>query len=123
MSTKHTPGRITLSEDVRPELNNQSQILESEKGDLIVYYQFRNKADARRLQACWNALEDLSQDALDGGWTRAGLEAYGLEMKAQRDELLEALQAIISADDAQRLTQRLIERGRAAIAKATGSAT
>jgi hypothetical protein len=38
-----------------------------------------------------SANEDLPQDALDGGWTRAGLEAYGLQMKAQRDELLAAL--------------------------------
>jgi hypothetical protein len=56
-------------------------------------------ANARRLVTCWNALIDLPQDTLDGGWTRAGLEAYGLQMKAEADslravnaELLEALE-------------------------------
>jgi len=52
-------------------------------------------ANARRLAACWNALEDLSQDALDGGWTRAGLEAYGNRMKAQRDSLQAALETFM----------------------------
>ena len=42
------------------------------------------------------------------------------QLADQRAELLAALQKIIAADDAQRLSQREIEAGRAAVAKATG---
>ena len=56
----------------------------------------------RRMAACWNALVDLPQHALDGGWTRAGLEAYGLQMEQHaknaqddRDEAITALNNII----------------------------
>lgn len=63
-----------------------------------------DEVECRRLVACWNALVDLPQDALDGGWTRAGLEAYGLQMKAERDalravnaELVEALEGLDEA--------------------------
>jgi hypothetical protein len=61
----HTPGKLVLSEDGRPELYNQCQIIESEKADLIVYYQFKNKADARRLVACWNALSAYSTEEIE----------------------------------------------------------
>lgn len=47
---------------------------------------------ARRLAACWNALADLPQAALDGGWTRAGLEAYCVKVERQRDALQAAAQ-------------------------------
>ena len=73
---------------------------------------------AHRFAACWNALSDLSQDALDGGWTRAGLEAYGNHMKSQRDELLEALRAAIEAGIIDINGEP--EKARAALAKATG---
>jgi hypothetical protein len=56
----------------------------------------------RRMVACWNALVDLPQHALDGGWTRAGLEAYGVQMeqqsriaKADKDEAITTLNNII----------------------------
>ncbi len=41
------------------------------------------EANAKRLVACWNALDGLSDDALGGGWTAAGMNAYakGLEEK------------------------------------------
>jgi hypothetical protein len=79
-------------------------------------------ANARRLVACWNALIDLPQDALDGGWTRAGLEAYGLQMNAQRDELLAALKDL--SDGFRTLKDSdfpALAKARAAIAKAEGA--
>jgi hypothetical protein len=102
------------------------------------------EANARRLVACWNALEDLPQDALDGGWTRAGLEAYGLQMKAERDRLsainAELIEALKLADKTMEEISKEMTAGerytnagqylldtpavvRAAIAKAQGEQT
>jgi hypothetical protein len=40
-------------------------------------------ANAQRLVACWNALDGLPDDALDGGWNVRSMSAYakGLEEK------------------------------------------
>jgi len=82
-----------------------------------------NEADANRLVGCWNALADLSQDAIEGGWTRAGLEEYGRRMKAHRDELLAALKAYDAWTDKTFCTdpelKAIRNQIRAAIAKAT----
>lgn len=40
-------------------------------------------ADALRIASCVNALSDLPQAALDGGWTRAGLEAHNVKLGEQ----------------------------------------
>jgi len=87
------------------------------QGDIYI-----GEDDLRRLTACWNALIDLPQDALDGGWTRAGLEAYGMQMKAQRDELLAALKDL--SDGFRTLKDSdfpALAKARAAIAKAEGT--
>lgn len=44
---------------------------------------FDHQANAQRLVNCWNALDGLSDEALGGGWTAAGMNAYakGLEEK------------------------------------------
>lgn len=41
------------------------------------------EANARRLVACWNACDGLSDEALDGGWNVRSMSAYakGLENK------------------------------------------
>ena len=114
MSTKHTLGRLK-ADGTRVYFDK-----------LAGGFDIRNcpdaEANARRLAACWNALEDLSQDALDGGWTRAGLEAYGLQMKAQRDELLEALHHICEGFSILKDSDfPALAKARAALAKATGS--
>lgn len=46
------------------------------------------EANARRLVACWNALDGLSQDALDGDWTAKGISAYAksLEVKITEEQ-------------------------------------
>ena len=44
---------------------------------------FNHQANAQRLVACWNALDGLSDEALDGGWNVRSMSAYakGLESK------------------------------------------
>lgn len=60
------------------------------------------EANARRMVACWNALDGLHDDALGGGWTAAGMNAYakGLEEKLRvaRDMLL-AIKKLDDRDD------------------------
>lgn len=101
MSTPHTEGRVTFRED--GDANHWSMLAEDGRWLLALLHNGeapseRQVANFRRLVACWNALIDLPQEALDGGWTRAGLEAHALKMEqqahqaqAQRDELLAAL--------------------------------
>ena len=47
-----------------------------------------NEQNARRIVACVNALEGLNDDALIGGWSFKGIEAYAKELAKERDELL-----------------------------------
>ena len=90
------------------------------------------EANARRLAACWNACDGLPTALIEKhGVTRSGI-AKGVErLVAQRDDLLEVLQAIVDADDlaiaeliqlgvqpsVEGDAMRLTERARAAIAK------
>lgn len=48
--------------------------------------------DARRIVACVNALEGLSDYALLGGWSFRGIESRAKLLENQRDEYWEALQ-------------------------------
>ena len=94
---KHTPGPYSYGED------NDGWYLESlsakEKlghGDQIAYC--LSEDDARRISACLNACNDLSDEALDGGWTAKGIGGYAKSLerqiealKADQAELLEAL--------------------------------
>jgi len=110
---KHTPGRLTLV-DIYADHE-----IRTADGLLLAVLDARQRANAKRLIACWNALEDLPQDALVGGWTRAGLEAYGKRMEEQRDELLAELTRLVEVIEAQGYE---VKGARALIAKATGSA-
>ena len=120
MSEQHTKGVLTCTgyviyaDDGTPVANT----------GLCGSAQANDLGNARRFTACWNALSDLPQDALDGGWTRAGLEAYGNRMKAQRDELLEALKAcaaVCAGDSTSKSSLvRALEMARSALEKATG---
>jgi hypothetical protein len=66
----------------------------------------KNRDNARRLAACWNACEGLSTEALDSGETpnkisrshQTALAKLG-EMTAQRDELLAALEQPLTDDE------------------------
>jgi len=56
-------------------------------------------ADAERIVACINACAGLPQDALDGGWTAAGISQYAKKLEQQRDELLAALVNLLNVSD------------------------
>ena len=135
--SEHTPGKLVLSEDGLPELNNQNQIIESEKCDLIVYFQFTNKADARRLVACWNACDGIETDLLEnivmtGGTLKSRFalrtqeeresKAESDSLRAVNAELLEALKTYQRAgigNSTDFMVQNIAyERGLAAIASA-----
>lgn len=114
MSAQHTRGRLTIDDAY-------TRIAKAADGsDIFLTHEYGNaEANARRLVACWNALEDLPQAALDGGWTRAGLEAHAQkmeqqarQMQAQRDELLAVLSVLQS--------HHMAAQARAAIAKVEG---
>lgn len=86
----HTQGKLILSQDGRPEVNNQSQIMESESGDLVVYFQFKNKEDARRITACWNAADGIPTAELEAAADGRLLNIFEGLIR-ERDELMEAL--------------------------------
>ena len=101
MSGAHTPGLLAVTVEVFDNDGCPETAIQNLDGSATVAVALDfgannpglRGANAARIVACWNALADLPQDALDGGWTRAGLEAYGLRMAVQRDELLAALEA------------------------------
>lgn len=120
---KHTPGRLVFSEDGLEELKNQSQILENESGELILYFKFHNREEARRLAACWNACEGVPIDVLDS--SMAGGMPWSvpdqIEKMVERDELLEALRLADAMLSGANMNKAVVERKvRAAIALATG---
>lgn len=99
-----TPGMLMIGEtpidnDGVPEtvIGGTGQF---ENHAIAVAIDFKNapgmrEANARRMVACWNALDGLQDDALGGGWTAAGMNAYakGLENKlaAAQDLLVEVV--------------------------------
>lgn len=129
--TVHNPEKLEFK--VRPYEHNTYTIGTDDGEWLMVVrhngeqVEARQIANMRRLVGCWNALHDLPQDAIVGGWTRAGLEAYGIAMQADRDRLLEALQAMSSSfhdveymDEHKKISAQMAKD---AIAKATRSPT
>lgn len=83
---KHTPGPYSYGED------RDGWFLESESvkaklghGDQIAYA--LNEDDARRISACLNACNGLSDDALEGGWTAKGMISYAKSLEQQIDAL------------------------------------
>lgn len=125
----HTPGRLVFSEDGLAELKNQSQILQTESGDLVLYFKFHNPEDARRLAACWNACEGVPIDVLDS--SMAGGMPWSvpdqIEKMVERDELLVALSLLLHEVDQSAIAGAkdygwpvAVQKSRAAIALATG---
>lgn len=112
-TTHHTPGRLqAFTQYAEPELRDEA-------GNLVAVVHRYAHANAIRLAACWNACQGLSTSALEAGPTAQ--EAYQreerradqaeterdelraqvqddnneiLSLRAERDELLVALQAI-----------------------------
>ena len=76
-----------------------------------------SEANAKRIVSCVNALDGLSNDALDGGWNFKSMSNYCKNIESQRDALLEACEMMIS--DAYSMSEAM-EAMHLAIAKAKG---
>lgn len=118
MTDKHTQG--TIRYEYEP--GYCGELIASNGNTIATFNEEPGKANARRLVACWNALIDLPQAALDGGWTRAGLESYGLKVERERDELLEVLKIAVRQNSHDMLmTGEELRQCSAAIAKVEAS--
>lgn len=114
MSEWHTQERLVV--------RGTRIFAEGERLDCVASMQVANQAnweeDARRLAACWNACEGVPTKFL------VEHPAPFSEMRAQRDELLEALKAMLSLAkrEAPQLSGKTMGYAAAAIAKVTGEA-
>ena len=108
MSGVRTPGLLFVAETGQDEGNSPETVIRGMDGQagvaVAIDFGANNPgmrlANAQRLVACWNALDGLHDDALGGGWTAAGMNAYakGLENKlAAAQELL--VEAVKPHDD------------------------
>jgi hypothetical protein len=99
MSGVRTPGLLFVAETGQDEGSSPETVIRGMDGQagvaVAIDFGANNPgmrlANAQRLVACWNALDGLHDDALGGGWTAAGMNAYakGLENKlAAAQELL-----------------------------------
>lgn len=116
---EHTKGTLTFVNSYQqPEIRTPD-------GQFIAAVGAYNLADARRLVACWNACDGTVTDMLEELIPLGGIGALAdsiTQMRVQRDELLEALQGLVTAvetPDADSLRELLAAH--AAIAAATGS--
>lgn len=67
--------------------------------DQIMQQHRQNKVDARRIVACWNTCIGISTEVLELNATAGGvaeLERQRDEARAQRDELLAALEGVLA---------------------------
>lgn len=100
MSGLHTPGRLFVAEDIEDDTLHPETVIRGMGGHacvaVVLDFGANNpdwrEANAKRMVACWNALDGLHDDALGGGWTAAGMNFYskGLESK------LAAAQALLA---------------------------
>ena len=93
---------------------------------LAIVYENDN---AKRIVSCVNALEGLSNDALDGGWNFKSMSKYCKDIESQRNELLEALELLIDdlalraklrGDDCLDVSDSRLIKAQEAILKAKG---
>ena len=123
----HTPGRVKVQ---HPDAGERGWEVAFEPG-LERLCADITEANARRLVACWNALQDFSTEALEHRSHLLKAEDDQIAMlTTQRDELLEALkktaehiEAMMAHIKPLRFKQHCWQQARnarAAIAKATG---
>jgi hypothetical protein len=114
MSEKHTPGKLNV--------HQTSVYFSNNAGGFDIRCCPSPEANARRLRACWNALDGISTTEIEAA-SRSGSIAYALEkLISQRDELLEVLRSIINDGMHCDVVPHLHTRARAAIAKVEGGA-
>lgn len=94
MTQTHTPGTWQVGADDR----NGQAIIRNEHIEIATCWHHcvgsiekEMRANARRIVSCVNALDGLPQDALDGGWTSAGISAYAKRLEGTNADLLAAL--------------------------------
>lgn len=121
---KHTPGPYNYGED------RDGWFLESEsvKASGQIAYAL-NEDDARRISACLNACIDLSDDALEGGWTAKGMISYAKSLEQQINALKDETQSqrdkilgLASAQDSEDVF-RIIEAMQLSVAHKTAGET
>lgn len=91
MSGMHTPGRLFVAEDIEDDTLHPETVIRGMGGHacIAVALDFGAKnpdwreANAKRIVACWNALDGLHDDALGGGWTAAGMNAYAKDLEGK----------------------------------------
>lgn len=117
---KHTPGRLTLV-DIYADHE-----IRTADGLLLAVLDARQRANAKRLIACWNALDGIPTELIENGNNEvaANFRLCGMVMALQdeRDELLTALAEILAIKFSNWSDEKMRQIARAAIAKATGSA-
>lgn len=84
---------------------------------LAIVYENDN---AKRIVSCVNALEGLSNDALDGGWNFKSMSDYCKDIESQRNELLEACEMIANLADKMDFPSIVLDQVFDAIDKAKG---
>lgn len=138
MSDEHTQGRLYIRTNRHPNTDGTpwgwvdlyepgSMRQASPEGIQVTWSRGQtSEANARRLVACWNAAEGLSTESLESagnalnGWK---LASYAMnDAKAQRDELLAALQLLVARIENNVIPTFIpLQQARAAIAKAEAS--
>lgn len=104
MTTTHTPGRITMREN--GEANSYALITEDNQWLLSLLHNGQQvsdqqRANLRRLAACWNAFEGVNTEAIEELGPMAGVisdpaQTRIFELEAERDTLLQHLQACVT---------------------------
>lgn len=114
MSAHHTPVRLhAFTQYAEPELRDQSS-------NLVAVVRRYGDGDARRLAACWNACVGVATQTLEQH------PAPFSALRAERNEMLEALQAVAAKlgtrpyGTGSYLPKPIRDQVFAAIAKATG---
>lgn len=126
MNDKHTPGPMTQGTTNAGKtcvwLGGATEP-QHEMGPDASWIDCNTAANARRIAACWNACEGIPTEALEadvpGIFRQINRQE---ELEAQRDDLLTALQLILSADYRGYGIDYIKGCARAAIAKAEGGA-
>ena len=90
----HTKEPWIAYQDGKREMNNINHFIKSAAGDLVTYGHL-SELDAIRIVACVNACAGIPTSRLEAG--AADILAYSMDLKKERDELLDELKLIANA--------------------------